>query len=731
MAKASEPGNRWIYGPRLDLLVGCGAWSGPLLLLAYPFQGWTALAVSGSFYALALLFNYPHYMATIYRAYHTREDFQKYRVFTIHLTGLLLATLALTHGFPRLLPWLFTIYLTWSPWHYMGQNFGLTMMFARRNGAQPAPRHRNLLYLAFLASYAMVFLSIHARPSSDIYVLSLGLPIAAGRALRLALAPVFLVAGAMAFRGMAATVKQSYKWRPLWPAMVLFSTEFLWFVLPTLLEAEYGFQIPQQRYADGVLAVMHSAQYLWITSYYARQEARAGQASWNWRAYFGVLVAGGIALFIPGPWLVSRLAGLDFTASVLAFAALVNIHHFILDGAIWKLRDVRVGALLGTAGAAAPLPDAPQPGGQLMAALSDALDWLRGASLPARALRRGGVAVLLLLALVDQVKYDLTLNTGSLPNLRRAQILNPNDSSLWLNLARAQDQQGRAEESVASLQRAIQVNPQRLDAHLALAVYYLRHERYQEAAAQYEEMQRHFRLDSSSWTNYGLLEWQGKRTGKAIEYWKNAESLDGKNKEAQLYLAEAYSSLSQNREAIRHYERYIVLLSEQRIAGRGDAKNLALISMKLAAAYQRAGQTEPSRFYSEKAALLAQQAEDPILESLARFRLADALTRLHRQRDALRNYQAALQLDLLVNGLDPSDSTIGADWFNYAQFLQTIAAPRPFVLAAYLKAEELLGAKAETQARAQVEKEMGQEAAVVRKDLDAVAKESLRYALPN
>ena len=32
-------------------------------------------------------------------------------------------------------------------------------------------------------------------------------------------------------------------------------------------------EIPQNRYSSGVLAVMHSAQYLWITSYYARREA--------------------------------------------------------------------------------------------------------------------------------------------------------------------------------------------------------------------------------------------------------------------------------------------------------------------------------------------------------------------------------------------------------------------------------------------------------------------------
>ena len=39
-------------------------------------------------YALALVFNYPHYMATVYRArIHTRSEFARYRIFTLHLHG--------------------------------------------------------------------------------------------------------------------------------------------------------------------------------------------------------------------------------------------------------------------------------------------------------------------------------------------------------------------------------------------------------------------------------------------------------------------------------------------------------------------------------------------------------------------------------------------------------------------------------------------------------------------
>ena len=56
-----------------------------------------AMGWSIAFYGLALFFNYPHYMATIYRAYHTSADFQKYRIFTVHITALIALTLILSH----------------------------------------------------------------------------------------------------------------------------------------------------------------------------------------------------------------------------------------------------------------------------------------------------------------------------------------------------------------------------------------------------------------------------------------------------------------------------------------------------------------------------------------------------------------------------------------------------------------------------------------------------------
>jgi len=152
-------GGPWIYRPWLDLLVGCGAWSAPLLAVAAWLtpshtHGWAV-----GFYLLAVIFNYPHFMATIYRAYHTRENFEKYKIFTLHITLLLVVTGILLHASYWLLPWIFTLYICWSPWHYTGQNFGLLMMFARRSGATVSQSERRWIRAAFWASYLMLLAS--------------------------------------------------------------------------------------------------------------------------------------------------------------------------------------------------------------------------------------------------------------------------------------------------------------------------------------------------------------------------------------------------------------------------------------------------------------------------------------------------------------------------------------------------------------------------------------------
>jgi hypothetical protein len=54
------------------------------------------------FYVLALSLNYPHSMATLDRAYCRSEDFEKYRVFTVHITALVLGGILCSVRVPAL-----------------------------------------------------------------------------------------------------------------------------------------------------------------------------------------------------------------------------------------------------------------------------------------------------------------------------------------------------------------------------------------------------------------------------------------------------------------------------------------------------------------------------------------------------------------------------------------------------------------------------------------------------
>ncbi len=349
---APPPRPVWISRPWLDLLVGCGGWSLPLLAVSYALVDRDVPRWSAVFYGLALVCNYPHYMATIYRAY-GRDDRGAYRLYTHWLTAGLVALGVAAHGWFPLVPWLFTAYVMWSPWHYTGQNFGVLMMFLRRAGVDVSAEERRRLHLAFLASFVMLLAAFNAGPSADPLVLSLGLPSSSAGIVQAGAGLTFLVGGCAAFAPIARRVPL----RALLAPLTLYATQALWFVLPVALGWLASIDAPQTRYSSGMLAVMHSAQYLWITRYFAKRDAEQGTRAGGWSPwrYWTTLVAGGIALFLPVPWLASYGWRLDFTTSVFIVAAIVNLHHFMIDGVVWKLRDPRVGrVLVQTAATAAP-----------------------------------------------------------------------------------------------------------------------------------------------------------------------------------------------------------------------------------------------------------------------------------------------------------------------------------------------------------------------------------------
>jgi tetratricopeptide (TPR) repeat protein len=718
--EGTAPASPWIYSPWLDLMVGCGAWSAPLLLISYFSIASSTRAWSVAFYALALFFNYPHYMATIYRAYHRAEDFHKYRIFTVHITALIVLTLVLAHSWVRILPWIFTIYLTWSPWHYSGQNYGLFMMFARRAGAKPSEAVRRALYGAFAASYLILFLGFHTGASADPLFISLGIPAIVSRWEQILLALAFV---ALAAFGLSRLAKET-GWRKLLPSLTLFSSQFLWFVLPAGISLIKGLGIPQSRYSSGVLAVMHSAQYLWITSYYARREA-AGEGSRPWRAwaYFAVLIAGGIALFVPGPWLASRVFHHDFTTSFLIFTALVNIHHFLLDGAIWKLRDGRIAALL--LSSRDRISDAASGAGSR---LSYAWGWLTGGTAGARQLRVGAALVLLLWGTVDQARYYLSLHTDDLRDLQRAAALDSFDSSLQMRLARREMDEGHAQPAEAALRKAIQANPADPGARQGLLRFLIEQDRIDEAFGLTEASLKYTPKDANLLVDRGLLALRLGQPDQAVDNWNRAISVDPGQMVAHLYLANELDHEGKAQAAAGHYKVFLSAIARQPAAKRPEPEKVIAIALRMADCQARASEKALAIQSYELAATIAAQTKQAKLESIADVNEAALQGEAGKLGQALQLYQHALQLDDSIG-----DRTSSAeDWLAYGRFLDGAGFPVRLVYACLVKSATLQDALPDASQRQlladtskQAERRVGSEAAAIRRDLEPVLQEAL------
>jgi len=692
-AAVQETRGPWIYGPWLDLIVGCGAWSAPLLLLTYFAKQNDAQAWPIAFYFLALFFNYPHFMATIYRAYHTRSEFAKYRVFTVHITLLLVVAGILVHAWYALLPWLFTFYICWSPWHYTGQNFGLLMMFARRSGVSPTPFERRLVWVAFAASYLLLMLSFHTGTSNDPLVLSLGLPAKFTVPARAAVVVFFGGALLWSFASMGRRTT----WRALLPSALLSVTQFLWFLLPAIVELTSGRDVPQTRYSSGILAVLHSAQYLWITSYYQKREARAaGSANWSFARYLITLIAGGIALFIPGPWIVSRALHVDFASSFLTFMALVNIHHFILDGALWKLRDSKIATLL-----LSPQNNQKTKMDEANVGFLGRFRWLAGKSMGARALRIGVAAVLFAWGVFDQFHFFYSSRADDTAALLRAVEWNPDDSSVLIKLARLDMANGRSLDALEPLKRAAEVNPANVNLQEQYAQGLIAAKKTAEAYALYQKILAKDPALAEGWVNLGLLASQLGKDGEVVDDWQKAIEMDPQNASAQLYLAEALDQRGELQAAARHYRQYLRIAETRKEEHKNDRAVLLSALIKIADADAAARRDAQALAEYETAVANAEKSSQWNLASLALVHLADLQDKQRDAAGALHSYQRGLALD--QNLKEPASAAV--DWFNYAQFLRRQKQPGELVLACLLEAEQLAG-DSSLQERLAIEKAM-------------------------
>jgi tetratricopeptide (TPR) repeat protein len=220
------------------------------------------------------------------------------------------------------------------------------------------PTTKRWLYASFLLSFGLSVLALHGTPDGASYA-PFGAPEGSYSLLRAcipsgATALLFPALGLahLAALGIAgARLSGRAPLASLAPAGILCVTQALWFSLPVAarqwhwLPGVDALRADQSGWYFFWIAIGHSVQYLWITAWYARAAGGAPRSA----AFVGKALLAGCALWATpallfAPDLLGRPpyeAGLG-----VMIAAAVNLHHFILDGAIWKLRDGRVARVL-------------------------------------------------------------------------------------------------------------------------------------------------------------------------------------------------------------------------------------------------------------------------------------------------------------------------------------------------------------------------------------------------
>jgi hypothetical protein len=339
-----------------DLLLGCGVWY-LLALVLFIFIGADFRLGWGGIFAplLMLIVGVPHHGATLVRVYEHRRDRKAYSLFTVWATVLIWSLFVAGVHSATVGSIMLTVFLTWSPWHYTGQNYGIALMFLGRRGVTVSRLDKRLIYASFMLSYALAFASMHttgqarqfawvSSPGDGYRFLSLGLPYAGP----------LLSAIALAYLGVIVTIGarllRRAPLRDLGPAAILVVSQAFWFSLPVIVRTfhvQTGFDAweANPEYYFLWVGMAHAVQYLWVTRYYAKKSS-----DWNGSLpYFTKVFLAGAAIWtIPAVIFSPELFGrLPFSSGLGELVgAAVNLHHFVLDGAIWKLRDQKISRVL-------------------------------------------------------------------------------------------------------------------------------------------------------------------------------------------------------------------------------------------------------------------------------------------------------------------------------------------------------------------------------------------------
>jgi len=292
---------------------------------------------------LAWIVNWPHFSATSYRLYHSKDNIAQYPLTAGIVPIVVLAGVFGSFLSPTIIaPYFIKLVSIWSPYHFSGQTLGISLIYARRSGFMVGKAERfwlsSFIYGTFIAQTVRFEIGTQSFNDSGIDYPSMGLPAWAGTA-----AQVWVYIAGAAFLFLIArwcwTNKKMIAPIVLLPAF----TQFIWFM-------------PGSDWLSFVEFVpfFHSMQYMLIAWSMQLKEKMdldqiapspryvASESARWWVSNF----VGGALLFWGIPHLVAKQYGMSVAFSTVIIVSGVQIHHFFIDGVIWKLKRKTVSSPL-------------------------------------------------------------------------------------------------------------------------------------------------------------------------------------------------------------------------------------------------------------------------------------------------------------------------------------------------------------------------------------------------
>jgi hypothetical protein len=281
---------------------------------------------------LILLANSAHFAASTVRLYSKPAFYQEFRFLALGFPAVTLAVLVACIWFPgQAGRYLQVLYLTWAPFHYAKQVYGLSLMYSFRSGLRLGGNDKRLIYWAAMMPFLFALFS--GSPHMGMGWLLSPEVVATVPGVMVALQFIKLLLAVLVF--VAPVVLYWQFWRtkggplPVIVACLLLSNGLWW----TTLSFSQAFV---------VATIGHAVQYMAIMLiYHVREQMREPGNRHGWAThaalFYGKCVLLGYALFNCWPW-VFVWAGAGFAESMLMVIAVINIHHFIVDAYIWRLR---------------------------------------------------------------------------------------------------------------------------------------------------------------------------------------------------------------------------------------------------------------------------------------------------------------------------------------------------------------------------------------------------------